>query len=162
MEAPIEKQIELHYKDNFSSLVKRIKYRTGTTQAAEDVVQEAYLRALKYKGAFIEGANMEHWFSRILSNALKDYMRAEREYSGMDDIEDEEGEPVENENIPDSIKREIRFAISQLPDHHREVVELYYIYGYELRQIAQIVDMKYQTINQTIQRFKNALKERYV
>lgn len=161
MDTPIVKQIEEHFRKNQQVLSKRIKYRTGTIESAEDVVQEAYYRALKYQGAFIEGANVEHWFSRILSNALKDFMKAEREYAGMEDIDDEEGEPIENENIPDSIKREIRFAISQLPDHHREVIELYYIYGYELRQIVQIVDMKYQTINQTIQRFKNSLKEKY-
>lgn len=155
-------QIEDHFRKNQGALVKRVKYRVGTQWDAEDVVQEAYYRALKYRFSFIEGTNMDFWFNRILKNAITDYMKAEREYAGMEDVDDDEGEPVENENIPDSIKREIRHAISQLPDNQREVVELHLVYGYELKQILQIVDMKYQNINQILKRFKRSIKDLYM
>jgi RNA polymerase sigma-70 factor (ECF subfamily) len=138
-----------------------MQFRTKTVWAAEDVVQEAFVRALKYKDAYIWGTPLDRWFSRILTNAFHDYMKAERDYSSIDDLSEEE-ERVECTSLPNSVKIELREAIEDLSPEHREIVELHLVYGFELRHIVQIVDVKYKTADQIIQRFKNSLKERYV
>lgn len=156
----LEAQIEKHYRENFNQLVKRVQSRAKTFWNAEDVVQEAYVRALKYQHTYIQGSPFENWFSRILSNSLKDFINAEREYSSIDDLqEDEEG--IECSSYPSSVKREVIEAIEELSSDHREIVRLNIVYGYDLRDIVRITDMKYKTIDQIIQRFKKGLKERY-
>lgn len=156
----LAQQVEEHYRKNFNKLVKRYQFRAGTKWAAEDIVQEAYLRALKYSNSFKDGLEFDNWFSRILANTLKDYKRAERDYAGLDEL-DEEDERVEDESYPDKIKLEIQRSIRELPVEIREVVELNLLYGYDMRQIVQIVNMKYRTIDQILQRFKKDLKEKY-
>ena len=159
LEVPISKQIEKHYIENKDSLVKRVRFRTGSIHSAEDVVQEAYYRAL---GSFINGTNIDFWLSRILSNTLKDWMQAERELGGMDDIEENEGEPIDDPSIPTHVKLEIKMAINELSPAHREVVELNLIHGFDLRHIAQITDLKYKNVALIMDRFKSGLKEKYM
>ncbi len=157
----LDQQIENHYRKNFNTLVKRIKYRAGTQWNAEDIVQEAYLRALKYAATYRDNLEFDHWFARIVSNTLKDFKRAERDYAGLEDI-GEEDELVEDTSLPRNIQLEIRRAINDLPADQKEIVELHLVFGFELRHIVQIVDKKHATINQTIQRFKKTLKEKYI
>ncbi len=156
----LAQQVELHYRENFKTLVKRISYRSKTVWNAEDIVQEAYLRALKYSGSYLEGSTFNNWFSRILSNTLKDFMRAERDYAGMDEVE-EEDELVEDDSLPNNIRLSLRKAIHDLPQDEKEIIELNLVYGYDLRQIVQIVDVKYSRVHQVIQKFKKELKEKY-
>lgn len=153
--------IEQYYVENFKSLVKRMQFRTKTVWSAEDVVQEAFTRALLYKDAYIRGTPLDRWFSRILTNTFLDYIKAERDYSSLDSLTEEE-ERIDCTSIDDAVKREIADEIEALPPHHREVAQLHFLYGFELRHIVQITEMKYKTADQIIQRFKKHLKEKYV
>lgn len=123
-------------------------------------MQESFTRALKYKDAYIRGTPLDRWFSRILTNAFVDYMRAEKEYSSLEDLTEDE-ERIECNALPNEVRIEIREAIEELSPAHREVVELHLVYGFELRHIVQITEIKYKTADQILQRFKIALKEKY-
>jgi len=46
----MNKQLERFYKTNYLTLIKRVSHRAGGPYNAEDVVQEAFVRALKYWG----------------------------------------------------------------------------------------------------------------
>src|ERR1044071_2973747 len=53
---------------------------TGNRHAAEDLVQEVFLRILKYRASWREGARFETWLFRIARNARADY------FSGRDTV----------------------------------------------------------------------------
>src|SRR5271156_3913373 len=73
-------------RDAFQSLVEchstavfRLAYRmTGNTIDAEDVVQEAFLRAWKQMGRFDGRAAFGTWVHRICANCAIDHLRARR------------------------------------------------------------------------------------
>jgi DNA-directed RNA polymerase specialized sigma24 family protein len=44
---------------------------------------------------------------------------------------------------------------------HKEVLSLYFTYGFRMKEIDQIVEMKYRNIDLVIQRFRRMLKEKH-
>ncbi|HET8689274.1 MAG TPA: sigma-70 family RNA polymerase sigma factor [Methanosarcina sp.] len=156
--------IRKFYLHNYKNLVKRIKYRTNNNEAdAEDVVQEAFTRALKYKNSFEMGLPFNLWFSRILSNALKDWKREQFNNPTPDDFEDGDSVPAEDSTMRRKLMAKIKEEILSLDNEgHKEVLMLNMIYGFKLREVVVITDLKYKTVDQIVQRFKNAMKEKYV
>src|SRR6187455_1483776 len=77
--------------------VFRLAFRmTGNEQDAEDVVQEAFLRAFKQLGRFESRANFGTWLYRIVSNCSVDLMRSKqaRQNQGrLDSLEEIEADP---------------------------------------------------------------------
>src|SRR6476619_7095217 len=74
--------------ERHSRSVFRLAFRmTGNEQDAEDVVQEAFVRAYRQLGRFESRANFATWLYRITFNCSIDYMRARphRESSEADD-----------------------------------------------------------------------------
>src|SRR6201999_3784711 len=64
--------------------VFRLAFRmTGNEQDAEDVVQEAFLRAYKQLGRFESRANFGTWLYRIVANCSVDLMRAKQSRHDM-------------------------------------------------------------------------------
>src|SRR4029078_8176015 len=67
-----------------SRSVFRLAYRmTGNEQDAEDVVQDALLRAYKQLGRFESRANFGTWLYRIVANCSVDLMRAKQARQDM-------------------------------------------------------------------------------
>ncbi|HEY7284955.1 MAG TPA: sigma-70 family RNA polymerase sigma factor [Vicinamibacterales bacterium] len=65
--------------ERHSRAVFRLAFRmTGNEQDAEDVVQEAFLRAYKQLGRFESRANFGTWLYRIVANCSVDLMRAKQ------------------------------------------------------------------------------------
>jgi len=66
------KVIEDYYRKNFKRLVNISRGRAGSYHNAEDVVQEAFTRALKYHKSYNPAMTaFDAWFSRILDNSLR-------------------------------------------------------------------------------------------
>ena len=76
--------LEIHYNRNRDVLTKKLAGRVGTRYNAEDVVQEAYARALKYfrawtyDGVGTELDSFNRWFTTILNNACREFQYEER------------------------------------------------------------------------------------
>src|SRR5205823_14130105 len=70
--------------ERHSRSVFRLAFRmTGNEQDAEDVVQEAFLRAFKQLGRFESRANFGTWLYRIVANCSVDLMRAKQSRHDM-------------------------------------------------------------------------------
>jgi RNA polymerase sigma-70 factor (ECF subfamily) len=154
--------IDEHYRKNFKNLVKRIRFKSGSTEDAEDIVQEAYTRALKYRGTFNPQNDFNLWFSRILSNALKDFIREKYNTQNHRELDEEGGDAVyDTKGSEYLLKLLVEEIDAVIDDKHREVLSLHQLLGFNLRDIVQIVDIKYKTADQLIQRFRKRILEKY-
>jgi RNA polymerase sigma-70 factor (ECF subfamily) len=82
IEADERRALELDFREHAGWLRSAARRRTGNTQAAEDLVQEAFVRAARYPA---ERRNGRPLLSRILSNLIKDRFRARsRESAAFD------------------------------------------------------------------------------
>lgn len=148
-----------HYKENYQRIVGYLRFRAGSEWNAEDVVQEAYYRALKYFPQ-VAPANFAGWFNRILHNSIKDFMSAERGHIA-DEFEEEyvEGNPCNRYN--EKVIREIYELIDTKSLIQIEVLSMYFKLGYSPKDIAALTDITYGAAHQIIQRFRNELRDLY-
>lgn len=150
--------IEQHYREFYPKLVKRMSFRAGTVWAAEDVVQTAYERAIRYKEA-CDPERFIPWFKVILDNAFYAYKNQENGYTPLPEDYDE----AEDE-LPYRVKelmREINELIDTKSVVQIEVLKLYFNNHYSVTDIAAITPYAYKMIHQIVQRFRNELKELY-
>jgi RNA polymerase sigma-70 factor (ECF subfamily) len=105
----------------------------------EDVIQETYLRAVRYRGKLKEGARLRSWTMRIAMNVLADRRRREKRY--VPALE-EELEPRVHESGPGSLASPLRIgrfdvesedaigllhrALETLRDADRKLLESFY------------------------------------
>lgn len=150
--------IEKHYRDSRGKLVKKLTFRAGTEEAAEDIVQEAYYRALKYFASFNQDEDFNKWFSTILNNCLREYKNVEKGHTN-DEFNEEEAEGTACTSYPGHVMRDIFHLIEQKPAVHKEVLYLHFRQEYSPIDISRITDYSYANCHQIIQRFRNELKQ---
>ncbi len=154
--------IERFYTENFDTLRKKMSRAAGGVENAEDVVQEAIYRALKYWDSF-RGTTYEEfqpWFMSVLSRTLKDHLKVERMY-GCTDKEPEE-ELVGDQELKligkQSYKR-VAEVISLKKSPMKDVLTLYFLRGKRPKEISQILDMPNKTIRMCVLRFKEKIDD---
>ena len=132
-------------------------------QDAEDVVQEAALRAFRFFEGF-RGENSRAWFLRIVRNtsftALKRH-RADEDNVVFD--EELHGGQIPPMNAGASLDRAqdqqtVRAAIEQLPLEFREAITLRELEGCSYKEIADIADVPIGTIMSRLARARRRLQ----
>lgn len=152
--------IEEHYKGNRNRFIKRITSRCGGEWAAADVVQESYYRALKYFSSYKEEFSLDAWFSRILTNTMKEHKNQERGFSHTTYEEDEqEGTPCNR--FSEQLVKEIYELIDTKSLVAKEVLSYHFQQGYSAKEVSEITEHSYSNCHQIINRFKSELRELY-
>lgn len=148
-----------HYDNNHGKLIKRMTFRSGTVWSAEDIVQEAYYRALLYiRSCEIE--TFSQWFSTILNNTLREYKNQEKGYSPVEFDEDED-EGTQCTNYSGHVMAQVYELIETKSLIQIEILMLFFHQEYTARDISRITDYKYAQIHQIIYRFRQELKDLY-
>jgi len=147
------------------------RWVTGNRADAEDVVQEACLRALRGIGGF-SGGNGRAWVLTIVRNAAYDWLRKNRSpvVVHMDDLEAVERMRIADDATsgPDNpeaalIARadeaKLDAAILSLPTVFRETLVLRDVQGLDYREIATITDVPIGTVMSRLARARRKVIE---
>ncbi len=130
-------QFEL-YKLYYKPMYNISLHMVGNAIEAEDVMQEAFLKAFTkidtYKGEVSFGG----WLKRIVINRSLDELKKRRvKFTELNEkIPDEEPAAFDISEIQ---MEQLKKAIQQLPDGYRVVLSLYLLEGYDHEEIAQIL-----------------------
>jgi RNA polymerase sigma-70 factor, ECF subfamily len=128
---------------------------------AEDVVQEAALRAFRYFRTF-GGGNGRAWFLRIVRNTCHGEWKPLRTLT--DPFDEERHSTAQSSNSPETLMlrtdtaARIEAAISSLPDRFRELVVLREIEGLSYRELADVMDIPIGTVMSGLSRAREALR----
>jgi RNA polymerase sigma-70 factor (ECF subfamily) len=123
---------------------------TGNEQDAEDVVQEAFLRAYRQLGRFESRANFGTWLYRIVANCSVDLMRARQARHDMARKQslDEAAElPAHDAPGPDrlaesgEIERKVQEALEQLSPLERAAFALRHHEGRSIEEISRMLGL---------------------
>ena len=144
---------------------------TGNAQDAEDLAQEAFLKAYRSLGAFRGESKFSVWLYRIVSNVCLDHLRREgRRPTVSLSTEDEDGEESERE-IPDQrlsperlleqkLTREaLQKGLRALPDEQRQILVLRELRGLSYEEIGEILTLEPGTVKSRIFRARKRLCE---
>ncbi|MFC7062850.1 sigma-70 family RNA polymerase sigma factor [Halobacillus seohaensis] len=155
----INKIVENHY----ASLLRTARCYVKETMTAEDMVQEALLKAYERFDSFKKGNSMKAWVFRIMINHCKDYLRS---YSNRNVTPWEDQWLFNTEsNVQNPLeiiveKEEydhIHEAIDHLkPDYH-EAVHLYYFNDLSVKQMSHVLHMNENTLKTRMKRARDYL-----
>ena len=149
--------IEQHYKTNFNMLVKRFTRPAQTVWNAEDVVQTAYERAMKYFGTYDPSSNFDKWFSGILRNSLIDTLNEELGivYEELDEFAFPATSYVEYDVLIEVVEE----MIGKEPEDNQPILELHFLKGFKAKDIYEFNKFSYPNTRKIIQRFRDKLKK---
>ena len=154
-------------------------YRTALRMArhpedAEDLVQETFLRAIRFIDKFKPGTNLKAWLFKILTNIfINRYRKAAREpdVDYLDDTEEfylyrnvrEAGSPPLSKSAEEAAldqlgQESIIKAIEGLPEPYRLAVILVDVEGFSYKEIAEMTASKLGTVMSRIARARKMLQ----
>lgn len=151
--------IEKHFKEHRPKYVKRMTFRSGTEEDAEDIVQEAYYRALRYARS-CQPEHFEKWFSTILNNCLREQKNVQMGHSAEEFVE-EEAEGTQCPHYSEHVMKEVFELIDTKSPVQKEVLSLFFQQEYSAVDISRITQYSYAQCHQIIRRFRQELKELY-
>jgi RNA polymerase sigma-70 factor (ECF subfamily) len=141
------------------------RWLTRDEHDAEDVVQEAYLRALKSFGGF-HGADGRAWLLAIVRNVSYTSLQKKRPREPATAFDDEIHGVDAGAATPVALllqqesKQAVRQAVEELPVSLREVVVLRELEGLSYKEIAAIADIPMGTVMSRLARAREQLQKR--
>lgn len=155
----------------FSLIYRMVRDRT----LAEDLAQEAFIRAFNAIGSYNTSYKFSNWIFKIANNHTIDHLRKRK----LDTIsihgsphattEDEMSRSrlvieAEDENPHDLLEHrelgsQIEAAIGELRPEYRTVILLRHVEGHAYEEIAEIMDLPLGTVKTYLHRARNELKK---
>ena len=146
---------------------------TGSYEDAQDIYQEAFLRAYRNLARFRFECSFYTWIYRIATNLCLDHLR-QRQLRNRDIITErlDDGEETVLDRVPDqrpatsperaALSRElrdrIRMALGRLSPRERVVFELKHYQGLKLQTVATMLNTTENTIKNTLFRATHKLR----
>lgn len=143
------------------SLVRFAQSITRDRDRAEDLAQEALLRAFERRDHLDEIADLDAWLRRVVHNLAIDGIRRDREIA----VEDVEGKWMADEYTVDAAdvvlaaetRAELEDALVRLPAIYRAAVVLHDMEGLTVKQISEIADIDLPAAKQRLRRGRMTL-----
>ena len=146
------------------SLLRVARRLTSDSAAAEDLVQETYLRAWRSFDQFQPGTNIRAWLFRILFNAFYAQgrqMSATPMVLSLDAPGVDPG-PARSTGLSFADAAEVSAAVDALSVEHRSVLLLAVVEGFTCRELADILSLPIGTVMSRLSRGRQALRDRLV
>ncbi|WP_018131481.1 RNA polymerase sigma factor SigW [Effusibacillus pohliae] len=158
------------YKDKLYNLSYRM---LGNPHDAEEVAQEAFMRAYIHLKKYDSRHKFSTWLLRIATNCCIDRLRKKQaDYSLDAPLDEADGADLYTilpspDTLPDDqvVIREARLqlqaAIEQLPPAYRAVVILKYVEDLSLQEIADVLSVPVSTVKTRLHRGREALRAHF-
>ena len=141
------------------------RWLTRNEQDAQDVTQEAFLRAFRFFDGY-QGGNMRAWLLTIVRNTCYTWLHKNRPPESAVEF-DEEIHSEESSGIADpeiqalarADKETLRRALEELPDVFREALVLRELEGMSYKEIADVTSVSLGTVMSRLARGRTRLRE---
>jgi RNA polymerase sigma-70 factor, ECF subfamily len=155
--------LALQYMDSFYSAALRM---TRNETEAEDLVQDAYLRAFLFFDKFEKGTNFKAWLFKIIRNVyINKYRKASKAPQMMDAMDAEASGSLSVTETPENfifdrlLDDDVTKALDSLPDDFRLTLILSDLEGFSYKEIADILDCPIGTVMSRLHRGRRLLRQ---
>lgn len=143
---------------------------TRRPDAAEDLVQDTYLKAFRARRSFVPGTNLKAWLFTILHNTWRNRLRDQARSrvqadSEVVDLAAEQGQDTlsappdtpESLLVKETLSEDLREALDQLPEAFREAVWLRDVEELSYQEIARVLEIPVGTVMSRLSRGRRQL-----
>lgn len=141
---------------------------------AKDLVQETFLKALRFIHSFKTGTNAKAWLFKILKNHfINDFRRKSKEPAmvgyhevetiyNVDEAPQKVSKSVKNEPFNENIGDEVTKALNHLPVEFKVIIILCDLEGFTYEEMSKILDIPIGTVRSRLHRARTLLRERLI
>jgi len=156
------------------AVLRLAMHLTGSEQEAQDIYQEAFLKAYRNLGSFRFECSFYTWIYRIVSNLCLDHLRKKqvrkedapvavdadgKSYDVLEQVADlRAGADPERDLMSRELGSRIRRALEHLSARERMVFELKHYHGLKLRTVGEILQTTEETAKNTLFRATQKLR----
>ena len=139
------------YEEYFARVYYKVLSVVKNDDDAEDICQETFISVYKNLSKFREESNIYTWIYRIAINKTYDFFKKRKiEFEINDDVL----------SLPEDVNFDTKVILQEklklISDKEREIVILKDIYGYKLKEIAEMKNMNLSTVKSV---YYKALKD---
>ena len=125
---------------------------------ADDVVQESYVRALKYKSGF-GGTNLRAWLLSIVRNTCYTHLSKHHGWTEFDELAHGGSyDAAEADSITRIDAERLKMLLFELPAEYREILVLREFEDLSYREISEVADIPVGTVMSRIARARKRLR----
>lgn len=139
--------------ETYSDQLLRVAYSLlNSVPDAQDVCQEALLKALDHSGQFESQEHERAWLIRVTVNLCKNLRRSpwRTRTVGLDTVAEQPAFQPREGGVLEEIQR--------LPAKYREVLVLYYYMGYDSNEIADMLGIRADAVRARMSRARQKLR----
>ena len=157
-----EKAFEVLIEKYFARIYRLASHMLGGSAAAEDMAQEAFIRAYKGRLQFRGDASLYSWLYRITVNLSLNHLSRQRTGSAAGQAAALGSPPPDATEQLELSRRDahVRNALDALPPHYRVPVMLSILEGLKYREISALLGVPLGTVKSRINVGKHLLRER--
>jgi RNA polymerase sigma factor (sigma-70 family) len=141
-----------------------LAYMAGDRVLAEDLTQNVFLRVIRYRNSYRDGARFEGWIFQISRNVLADhYQGQKRQRSQFIDVENMSDTLSDNTDAAEQDEKEhlLQRAMSRLTEEQRQLLVLTRFQHRKYEEVAQIMNTTVANIKVKVHRAIGQLREHY-
>jgi RNA polymerase sigma-70 factor (ECF subfamily) len=146
------------YKDRLMNVIGRM---LSSTEEAEDIVQETFVRVYQHRSSFNFQHCLSTWIYTIGLNLARNELRKRRKFKFLDITEMQGGEPelsVEMK-MPTRLPETIDAAVKRLPSRYREAFILRDVEEMPYEEVAKVLDVPLGTVKSRVNRARLMLRD---
>jgi len=147
-----DEMIDLHYRRNAKQLISFSARSCGGWHNAQDAVQTAYERAVRYWGSYREDSSFDTWIKPIVRNAIIDIMVDVRARGGTTAEVEHYPQPVWGDIATDAMER-----MRDKPDNVRNILKLHFIGNYNVLEVTEMVTESRRQVRNEVDAFKTEM-----
>ena len=144
-------------------LLAFLKHHCGDPELAQDLAQDALVRAMRSLDRLKERGALRGWLFRIAVNRFNDYLRAQKHRETQDSLEDPIA-PVTRSPEGQAMTRELdqllRAEMALLPERQRTVLLLHGVQHLDQRAIAELLEITPAAVKMSLFHARERLRKR--
>lgn len=155
----MKKEILESYFRKYHSMLFRIAFTEVKSQAdAEDIMQEVFIKLLRYQPEFENAEHEKAWMIRTTLNLCKDFWKCKwnQATTGLENVPESEKVYMK---VPYLEQDETLWRVLSMQENYRRVLYLFYYEDYAVKEIADILEMPVNTVKTNLRRGREELKK---
>jgi RNA polymerase sigma-70 factor (ECF subfamily) len=158
-----QRQFEQVVVPHLDAAYNLARWLAGNDHDAEDIAQEASLRAFRFLGGF-RGGNSRSWLLTIVRNTAYTWLKQNRPQAIVSIAEDElheieDPDAMKNHSLHHADRDVLRAALEDLPTEFREVLILRELEGLSYKEISEVADAPIGTVMSRLARARKQLQD---